>query len=263
MTEPYEILSTLYDGAGWGAFAEGMVDRVLALTAEHDLREIDHVVDVACGTGVAAAKFAMAGCRVTGVDRSTQMLAQARRRIEKAGLDNVTLVEDDMRSFALNEPADLVTCMYDSLNYLLEEADLLAAFRSAEEALRGGGLYIFDMNTIYGLAEGWGTQQFVRQDSDDCFIVGSTSWDYETLTNTVTFHGFVRQGDLWDRFVEPHTQRGYPIATIRALLEEAGLTVLTVLDGHGGETKEPEPETGRVLVVARKQSQEHQQEHVL
>ena len=229
-----------------------MTDRVLALAADHDLSEIEHVVDVACGTGVAAAKFAAAGYRVTGVDRSPQMLAQASKRISEAGLDKVTLVEADMREFTLDEPADLVTCMYDSLNYLLEEADLLAAFRSAAAALRGGGLYVFDMNTIYGLAEGWGTRDFVRWDSDDCFIIGCTSWDYETLTNTVTFHGFVRQGDLWDRFVEAHTQRGYSVATIRALLEEAGLMVLAVLDGHGGEAEEPGPETGRVLIVARK-----------
>jgi SAM-dependent methyltransferase len=228
-----------------------MADRVLALATEHGLVKIDHIVDVACGTGVAAAKFAAAGHRVTGVDRSAPMLDQARQRFAEAGLDQVTLVKADMRDFGLDEPADLVTCMYDSLNYLLEEADLLAAFQSAGAALGSGGLYIFDMNTIYGLAEGWGTQHFVRQDNDDCFIVGCTAWDYEALTNTVTFHGFVRRGDLWERFVEAHTQRGYPVATIRALLEDAGLTVLAVLDGHGGEAKEPGPETGRVLIVAR------------
>jgi ubiquinone/menaquinone biosynthesis C-methylase UbiE len=33
---------------------------------------------VACGTGIAAAQFAQAGYRVTGVDRSPHMLAQAR-----------------------------------------------------------------------------------------------------------------------------------------------------------------------------------------
>ena len=253
VAEPYEILSTLYDDAGWGAFAASMTDRVLALATEHDLDKIDHVVDVACGTGVAAAKFAAAGYRVTGVDRSQPMLDQARQRIDEAGLDKVTLVESDMRDFCLDEPADLITCMYDSLNYLLEEANLLAAFQSAEAALRSGGLYIFDMNTIYGLAEGWGTQHFVRQDSDDCFVVGCTSWDYENLTNTVTFHGFVRQGDLWERFVEAHTQRGYPVATIRALLKQAGLAVPLLCDPRGEGTEEPGPETGRVLIVARKE----------
>ena len=79
MTEPYQALATLYDVAGWGAFSERMADRVLALAAGHGLGEIRHVVDVACGTGIAAARFAAAGCRVLGVDRSPQMLASRAR----------------------------------------------------------------------------------------------------------------------------------------------------------------------------------------
>jgi SAM-dependent methyltransferase len=251
MAEPYELLATLYDSVGWGAFAEGMADRVLALAAEYDLGKIDHIVDVACGTGVAAAKFAAAGYRVTGVDRSSQMLTQARQRIAEARLPGVTLVEADMRDFALDEQADLVTCMYDSLNYLLEETDLLAAFRCAAAALRSGGLYIFDMNTVFGLAEKWGSRDFIRCDSDDCFIAGRTCWDYEHLTNTLTLHGFIRRGQLWERFTETHVQRGYPVATIRMLVEQAGLAVLTVCDSREG-TAESGPKTDRVLVVARR-----------
>jgi len=254
MTEPYEILATLYDLAGWGDFAEGMADRVLALAAEHGLNEIDHIVDVACGTGIAAAQFAQAGYRVTGVDRSPHMLAQARQRLAEAGLqEKVTLVEADMRDFALNEPADLVTCMYDSLNYLLEETDLAAAFRCAAAALRDGGLYVFDMNTIFGLAEGWGSRDFVRLDTDDRFIVGRTHWDHETLTNTLVFHGFIRRGKMWERFAETHVERGYPVAKIRALLEPIGLTVLAIYDAHAEGAAEPGPKTDRVLVVARRE----------
>jgi SAM-dependent methyltransferase len=251
LTEPYEVLAALYDGAGWAAFAEDMTDRVLTLAAEHDLDKIEHIVDVACGTGVAAAKFAAAGYRVTGVDRSPQMLAQARRRIAKAGLTEVMLVEADMRDFALDEPADLVTCMYDSLNYLLKETDLLAAFRCAAAALREGGLYIFDMNTIFGLAEGWSSRDFIRWDSDDCFIVGRTCWNYECLTNTLTLHGFVRRGELWERFAETHIQRGYPVTTLRTLLEQAGLTVLATCNPFAEGSASSESEMGRVLIVAR------------
>jgi SAM-dependent methyltransferase len=228
-----------------------MVDRVWALATEHGLGKIEHVVDVACGTGVAVTKFAAAGHRVTGVDRSPQMLARARQRVAEAELTGVTLFEADMCDFELDKPADLVTCMYDSLNYLLEETDLLAAFRSAAAALCSGGLYIFDMNTIFGLAEGWGSRDFIRWDSDDCFIVGRTCWDYERLINTLTLHGFIRRGELWERFAEAHVQRGYPVAAIRALLGQAGLAVLTICDPFAEGATEPGPKTGRVLVVAR------------
>ena len=251
MTESYEMLATLYNAAQWDTFAESMADRALELAAEHDLGEIHHIVDVACGTGVAAAKFAASGYRVTGVDRSPQMLAQAKKRIAEARLQGVTLVEADMRNFALAEPADLVTCMYDSLNYLLEETDLLAAFRCVTTALREGGLYIFDMNTVFGLAEGWGSRDFIRWDSDDCFIVCRSRWDYERSMNTLTLHGFTRQDKSWKRFAETHIQRGYPVATIQTLLEQAGLTVLSACDFFAQDAAKPGPETSRVLVVAR------------
>jgi SAM-dependent methyltransferase len=253
MTEPYEMLATLYGVAGWEDFSEGMADRVLALAAEHGLSELHHIVDVACGTGTAAAKFAQAGYRATGLDRSPHMLAQARQRVAEAGLRGVTLVEADMRDFALNEPADLVTCMYDSLNYLLEGADLAAAFRCAAAALRQGGLYIFDMNTVFGLAERWGSRDFIHCDTDDQFIVGRTRWDHETSTNTLVFHGFIRRGKMWERFAETHVERGYPMAKICTLLEQVGLRVLTIYDAHSEGAAEPGPEMGRVLMVARRE----------
>ena len=252
MPEPYKTLATVYDAAGWGAFAEWMTDRVLALAAEHGLGEIRHVVDVACGTGIAVARFAEAGYRVTGVDRSPQMLARARERASEQRLQGVTFVEADMRDFTLDEPADLVTCMYDSLNYLLEEADLAAAFRSAAAALRGGCLYVFDMNTIFGLAERWGTRDSVNCDTDDWFIVSRTRWDHERSTDTLVFHGFIRRGQVWERFTETHVERGYPLARIRALLAQAGLAVLATYDARAKDATEPGPETARVLVVAQK-----------
>ena len=252
MTEPYQVLATLYDAAGWGAFPEQMADRVLALAAEHGLGEIRRVVDVACGTGVAVARFAAAGYRVTGVDRSPQMLAQARRRVAEAGLQGVALIEADMRDFAVDEPADLVTCMYDSLNYLLEEADLAAAFRCAAAALRGGGLYIFDVNTIFGLVEQWGSRDYIHCDTDDWFIASRTRWDHERSIDTLVMHGFVRRGQWWERFTETHVERGYPVARIRALLEQAGLAVLAVRDARAEGAAEPGPETARVLVVTQK-----------
>jgi SAM-dependent methyltransferase len=230
-----------------------MADRVLALAAEHSLREIHHIVDVACGTGIAVAKFATAGYRVTGVDRSPQMLAQARKRVAQSGLQGITFVEADMRDFTLDQPADLATCMFDSLNYLLAEADLAAAFRCAAAALRDGGLYVFDINTIFGLEEGWGSRDLIRCDTDDWFIVSRTRWDHETLTNTLVFHGFIRRGEVWERFTETHVERGYPVAEIRALLEQVGLTVLAIYDAHAEDATDPGPKTSRVLVVARRE----------
>lgn len=51
------------------------------LRAERGLRAEAHVVDVGCGTGLLAEAFLDAGCRVTGVDPSAPMRAQAQSRL--------------------------------------------------------------------------------------------------------------------------------------------------------------------------------------
>lgn len=69
-------------------------------------------LDIACGAGGALAWLAQRGWHVTGVDISETALAQARARLDAAGLlDRATLVEADLDAW---RPAaagyDLITC---------------------------------------------------------------------------------------------------------------------------------------------------------
>lgn len=66
------------------------------------------VLDVGCGTGAFLATYAAAGCRVAGVDASTEMLAEARRRLGPGAL----LARADAASLPFSAgAADVVTAM--------------------------------------------------------------------------------------------------------------------------------------------------------
>jgi SAM-dependent methyltransferase len=247
----YTALAEVYEAAGWGRFSEDMSDTMLALARQHGLPLNARVVDLACGVGIACVRFAQTGYRTTGIDLSAEMLALARQRAVEAGVE-VSWLERDMRDWRLEQPADLVTSMYDALNYMLTPADLGAVFECVGRALRPGGLFIFDMNTIRGLLEHWGTRTHINFDGEDLFIVNQTCWNYETNCDTLVLHGFVRRDDgLWERWTETHVQLGFRIAEIRRLLSAAGLETLAVLDAHAEGNPEAGPETTRVLVVAR------------
>jgi ubiquinone/menaquinone biosynthesis C-methylase UbiE len=57
-------------------------------------RDRASVLDLGCGTGALAVRLARQGCRVTGIDASPAMLAQAARRVQDEDLgDHVTLRE--------------------------------------------------------------------------------------------------------------------------------------------------------------------------
>lgn len=117
----------------------GQDPRWRALLASHvTVGQDATVLDVATGTGAVAIAIARAtGCRVVGLDQSPEMLAEARRRIEAAGLaGRIELVE----AGAERLPFDDGTFDGLSFTYLLRYvADPLSALRELARVVRPGG----------------------------------------------------------------------------------------------------------------------------
>jgi ubiquinone/menaquinone biosynthesis C-methylase UbiE len=85
------------------------------------------ILDLACGEGAFAVAMAKKGFHMTGVDLSPPMLQLARERAEKENA-KVEFLLQDMRHLTFEERFELVTCWYDSLNYLLQLEDSEKAF---------------------------------------------------------------------------------------------------------------------------------------
>jgi len=246
----YERFADFYAHGPYPGYSRRMAELV-PLT----LRKLDvhakTILDVACGEGTFAVAMAKQGFDVTGLDLSPHMLGIARRRADQESL-GVRLVLGDMRSLGFGSRFDLVTCWYDSLNYLLHGREILAAFTGISEALNPGGVFIFDMNTIYGLAVLWRSHPFfVAQDAPDIFDVHINSYDAETKTATKRIVGFARQGGIWDRIDEEHVERGYSLEEIRTCLADSGLEEIACWASLENWTA-PGPETGRVWFVAKR-----------
>lgn len=84
---------------------------------------------------------------VTGLDLSAPML-----EVASVKLPGVRLVEADMTQFELGERFDVVICVYDSINHLLEYTQWEAVLDRAHEHLDRGGILLFDINTERRLA---------------------------------------------------------------------------------------------------------------
>jgi SAM-dependent methyltransferase len=101
------------------------------------------VLDLGCGTGGHVIPLVQRGFRVTGVDRSAEMLARAQAKADVAGA-SVTLLEGDVRDVDAGGPFDVVTSMFAVVSYQLTNADLAAMFSTARRHLEQGGLFVFD-----------------------------------------------------------------------------------------------------------------------
>jgi SAM-dependent methyltransferase len=111
----------------------------LALAALLDERWV--VGDLGCGNGQIAALLAPHVRRVIAVERSSEMLASARRRL--AQLENVELRPGDLESLPIDDGALDAAALGLVLHHVVEPAVVL---REAARALRPGGrLLIVDM----------------------------------------------------------------------------------------------------------------------
>ena len=111
----------------------------LALAAWLDERWV--VGDLGCGNGQLAALVAPHVERVIAVDRSSEMLASARRRL--AHLDNVELRQSELESLPIDDGVLDAAALALVLHHVAEPA---AVLREAARGLRPGGrLLILDM----------------------------------------------------------------------------------------------------------------------
>ncbi|NTV63832.1 MAG: class I SAM-dependent methyltransferase [Oscillochloris sp.] len=248
----YDRYAALYDGSGQVRFALLVAVYLRELLAHYHLTG-RRMLDLACGTGTLALSMADEGWHVVGLDQSPAMIRQAEAKAAGALLvGSAHFVVGDMRDAGSALPGacvDLATCTYDSLNYLTNEADLLACFRSVAGVLAPGGLFIGDMNTRYFLEFEWGACAVREQDG---FVqVEQSHFDPHTATSTLVLTGFVGDDATgYERFDEVHVERAYPTELVESLLAQAGLTVEGRYDSF--TTSQPGPRTQRIFWVARK-----------
>jgi ubiquinone/menaquinone biosynthesis C-methylase UbiE len=210
-----------------------------------------NILDIACGEGSFAIALAKRHYAVTGFDQSVNMLRIARGKARKQGAP-VSFVKGDMRSIPFKEQFDLVTCWYDSLNYLLKQEDLRKTFAGVAKALRPGGIFIFDMNTEHALSVIWQEQPTrVQQDTSDIFEVHRPSYDPKLHVATLRITAFVRRNGRWNKMDEKHEERAYSLTQIRQCLKSAGLTELTRW-GSIRKMTPPRKDSGRVWFIARR-----------
>ena len=111
------------------------------------------VLELGCGTGRVALPVAQAGVDIVGLDFSTPMLDEARRKILGAQplSGSLTLVEGDMRDFSLkenlgdDEPLSLVIIPFRGFLSLMTVGDQIRALLNIKRHLRPGGRLILSI----------------------------------------------------------------------------------------------------------------------
>ncbi len=201
------------------------------------------VLELGCGTGSMAIKMARAKKVVYATDLSADMLEVARLKATEADVD-LLLKRIDMRDFNVDFQVDLVTCLCDSLNYVLKKDEVLQVFKNVYASLETGGTFIFDVDSMYKMEHMINDYHETQSDEEFDF-----SWDTNYLGDGKVEH-FVKIFNKEDneKVDEHHIQKTFPVEVYQDLLEQAGFTDIEMYS----DFEEYKEECERVIFVVKK-----------
>ena len=277
----YESFARVYDlfmdnvpYEEWGSYLTGLLREYGICSGT--------VAELGCGTGKMTRLLAAAGYDMIGVDNSEEMLEIAREAEYEADawsaaeawdeaaetdepeeyaelgepdepdeLPNggILYLLEDMRELELYGSVCAVVSVCDSMNYILEEADLREVFSRVHEYLEEDGVFIFDLNTVYKYRDLLGETTIAENREEGSFI-WDNSFDEEEGLNYYELAVFLpREDGLYEKCEEVHCQKAYPQEEIESLIKEAGMDLLAVYDAYTMEPATKDSE--RMFFVAR------------
>lgn len=250
--EAYTSFAEVYDRFMDNIPYKDWCEYVTGLLNEYGIRD-GLILDLGCGTGSLTELLAERGYDMIGVDNSEDMLQIAMDKREKSGKDILYLMQD-MREFELYGTVRAVLSICDCMNYILEYEDMVKVFRLVNNYLDPGGIFIFDLNTIYKYETLMG-ESTIAEDREECSFIWDNYYDKESKINEYDLSLFIRQEeDLYRKYTENHYQRAYSLEEVKLAINEAGMDFVSAFDAF---TQNPVKDTSeRIYIIARERGKE-------
>jgi SAM-dependent methyltransferase len=182
------------------------------------------LLDVACGTGAHLAELSR-WYSVEGVDLTPAMLDEARKR-----LPGVPLHQADMRTLALGRAFDAVICLFSSIGYITDPAELRSTVGRLAAHVAPGGVLILDG---WIRPDEWSDRRLPEPDiarDDDVIVVRLAFTRREGNITDLEMHHLVQTEAGVEYFSERHSLALTPTEDYVAAVEQAGLTAQVITD---------------------------------
>ncbi|MFD1038546.1 class I SAM-dependent DNA methyltransferase [Virgibacillus byunsanensis] len=247
----YQQMAYLYDQLmmeapynKWLEFTEEMIRQTG--------KKVSKIADLGCGTGQITTRLAAKGYQMTGVDYSIDMLSYAEQRSSDQSL-SVQWIHQDLRELEGIKDVDLAVSYCDVMNYITTEKELNVVFEKVSDILNPGGLFIFDVHSMYHVENNFVNHTFGDVSEDISYIWFCLEGDIPgEMYHDLTF--FVKDGNQYNRFDEYHHQQTFPIEKYQELLIQSGFEISNISADFSMEKQNLSKHAERIFIVAEKRS---------
>ena len=202
-------------------------------------------LDLACGTGQLLGQMLPKGYTVAGLDNSQPMLDATARRCPSA-----ELILCDLASFDVQARYDLISCFLYSIHYSHPVAALTETLRCAFQALKPGGVFIFDTVDKGGILE---RDAVTRLEQDGGHFTFRSGWRYGGSGERMELQVAIRREDSSgvQSWQDHHPMAAIAIDHLRQLMTEAGFE-LTILARDFARLQAWDGKSYNVIMVGKK-----------
>ena len=208
------------------------------------------ILELGAGSGSHAYYFCEAGFEVIGIERSQEMVAIAKAK----NISGFNPIIGDISSYDLSVQFDAAVSLFHVISYLTENDVLVDCFRTTNNQLNIGGIFIFDIwysPAVYHLKP---ETRIKRLESDDIEVVRLAESKIESDKNVVEVNFEVIIKDkvttTTESIKEKHLMRHFSIPEIKMLATFTGFEVLLAEEFLTGNT--PSEDTWGVCFVLKK-----------
>lgn len=239
----YEEFAGVYDELTQNVPYDEIADyytKILEETAEGK-----RLLDLGCGTGNLTARLKEKGFDVVGLDGSSEMLSEA-----MAKNPDVMWICQDMTEIELGEEFDAVISTLDSINHLETKAEIERCFMRVNENLKTGGMFVFDVNTVYKHREILGNNTFVY-DAEGAYCVWLNEFSEEDNGVSIDLDIFFEQEDgSYLRGGDSFREIALTDEEMCEILRKCGFEIVKIYDYLTFDL--PNEKSEKLLVAARK-----------
>jgi cyclopropane fatty-acyl-phospholipid synthase-like methyltransferase len=225
-------------------FTRNTVAEVEFIVRQLNLPTGSKILDVGCGTGRHSVELAKRGYRMTGIDLSSGMLAEAAKVAREAGVE-IELIHCDATKYETSQRFDAAICLCEGA-FALHAPDEdpiehdTAILTNIHAALKSGAQFI--ITTLNG---------FKKIRSFGCEEIAKGIFDPLTITETIEMEFETPEG----KQSVTVRDRGYVPTELRLMLQQCGFAVQDIWGGTAGHwaKRAIDPDEFEIMVIARRE----------
>ena len=214
----------LYDSFYFDKDYDGETQMLEKILKQYGCNPGDTLLDIGCGTGNHAIRMAQKEYNVIGIDPSRRMLQIAKEKAIKDGV-KIRLKEEGLPNLSLNTRYKGIECMFNVIDYVLKDEDVLKSFNNIYNVLDDKGVFIFDFrNAFPSLKEYSPTKVLhITDNGKDIVRVSQSSIDPKTRIFHTRYKCYIYEDNSFvEKFNDEHYVRAFFPGEIENFLYQSG-----------------------------------------